>query len=372
MSALTDFITAYNELSYSDRVVFYTTVSNDVNVSEDNLQSFLIETRITDKRVCVYCSGEHVVKNGTRKDGTQRYLCRDCRKSFIPSSHSVTSRTKKHLSVWAKYLRCMMEKKTLAETAEECHIALSTSFAWRHKILASLGELADKVYLEGTVEADETCFNVSYKGNHSKSTDFSMPRPAHKRGNDNHTKGLSSEKVCVPCAISEGGLAYARPEKLGKASSECIEDAFDGIISPGAILRTDNEKAYRAFAGKAGIALVQTDTDCRTVREGGDVYGLQQVNAYKSPSPSTGDLEGAVHGVQQANAFHRSLKAFIRRFHGVSTKHLGNYIVWNDLISCNHGKREELLAQLLGQVLCVRKTLYYRDIPRKAPLPGPA
>ena len=127
MSALTDFITAYNELSYSDRVVFYNTVSNDVNVSEDHLQSFLIETRITDKRVCVYCSGEHVVKNGTRKDGTQRYLCRDCRKSFIPSSHSVTSRTKKHLSVWAKYLRCMMEKKTLAETAEECHIALSTN-----------------------------------------------------------------------------------------------------------------------------------------------------------------------------------------------------------------------------------------------------
>jgi hypothetical protein len=259
----------------------------------------------------------------------------------------VTSRTKKHLSVWAKYLKCMMEKKTLAETAEECRIALSTSFAWRHKILASLGELADKVYLKGTVEADETYFNVSYKGNHSKSTDFSMPRPAHKRGNDNHTKGLSSEKICVPCAISDGGLAYARPEKLGKASSECIEDAFDGIISPGAILCTDNEKAYRAFAGKAGITLVQTDTDCRTVREGDEVYGVQRINA-----------------------FHRDLKDFIRRFHGVSTKHLGNYIVWNDLISCNHRKREELLAQLLGQVLCVRKTLYYRDIPRKAPLPG--
>ncbi len=34
-------------------------------------------------------------ENGKRKDGTQRFLCRDCRRSFIPSSDSILSRTRK-------------------------------------------------------------------------------------------------------------------------------------------------------------------------------------------------------------------------------------------------------------------------------------
>ncbi len=347
MSELTDLISSYNKLSFSDRVVFYTTVSNDVHVDENNLQSFLVETRLTDKRVCVYCDSEHVVKNGRRKDGTQRYLCRDCKKSFIPSSNSVTSRTRKRLSVWANYLRCMMDKKTLAQTAEECQICVSTSFAWRHKILDALKELTDKVYLDGTVEADETFFNVSYKGNHAKSADFSMPREAHKRGNALHTKGLSSEKVCVPCAISDSGVAYAKPAKLGKVSSECIKNTFEKIISPKATLCTDQEKAYLSFAKQKDMDLIQTDTGSSIIEKEGKTYGVQRINAY-----------------------HSGLKNFIRSFHGVSTKHLDNYIVWNDLLVCNHRKRAELLGQLLGQILCLRRTMFDRDIPRKAPLPG--
>ena len=269
MSELNDLIISYKNLSFSDRVAFYTTVSNDISVDGGDLQPFLIETRLTDGKACIYCEGSRVVKNGTRKDGTQRYLCRDCGKSFIPRSHSVTSRTRKRLSVWAAYLRCMMDQKTLKESAEECQISVSTAFAWRHKILDALQELAGRACLDGTVEADETYFNVSYKGNHTKSRDFTMPRPAHKRGDDVHTKGLSSEKVCVPCAVSDRGIAYAKPVKLGKVSSECIKAAFDQVISPGAVLCTDREKAYLALAEQKGLDLVRMDTGrCTTRLEG--------------------------------------------------------------------------------------------------------
>ncbi len=284
MSELNDLITSYKNLSFSDRVAFYTTVSNDISVDGGDLQPFLIETRLTDGKACIYCEGSRVVKNGTRKDGTQRYLCRDCGKSFIPSSHSVTSRTRKRLSVWADYLRCMMDRKTLKESAEECQISVSTAFAWRHKILDALQELAGRACLDGTVEADETYFNVSYKGNHTKSRDFTMPRPAHKRGDDVHTKGLSSEKVCVPCAVSDRGIAYAKPVKLGKVSSECIKAAYDQVISPGAVLCTDREKAYLALAEQKGLDLVRMDTGrCTTRLEGkapGAVLCTDQEKAY--------------------------------------------------------------------------------------------
>ena len=346
MSELNDLITSYKNLSFSDRVVFYTTVSNDISVDGGDLQPFLIETRMTDGRSCIYCDGGRVVKNGTRRDGTQRYLCRDCGKSFIPSSHSVTSRTRKRLSVWADYLRCMMDRKTLKESAEECQISVCTAFAWRHKILDALRELAGRACLDGTVEADETYFNVSYKGNHTKSRDFTMPRPAHKRGDDVHTKGLSSEKVCVPCAVSDRGIAYAKPVKLGKVSSECIKAAFDQVISPGAVLCTDREKAYLALAEQKGLDLVQMDTGCCITRKEGKTLGIQRVNAY-----------------------HNVLKGFIRMFHGVSTKHLESYIVWNDLIVSSQRGRRELAKQLFGHILYARITRYNREISKRPAIP---
>ena len=75
MSELKEVFAAYKKLSFTDRIVFYTTLSNTVNVHEDNIQDFLIETRICDGNTCIFCEGSHVVKNGKRKDGIQRFLC---------------------------------------------------------------------------------------------------------------------------------------------------------------------------------------------------------------------------------------------------------------------------------------------------------
>jgi hypothetical protein len=243
----------------------------------------------------------------------------------------------------------MLEQKTLKKASEECHISMSTAFIWRHKILDTLSELTERTYLTGIVEADETFFNVSYKGNHKRSRHFSMPRKAHKRGSDVRAKGLSSEKVCVPCAVNDTGISYAKPGKLGKISSECINRVLGNKIAPHATLCTDKERAYLNLAGTNELKLIQMDTDCRTTQKDGRTYDIQRINAY-----------------------HSRLKTFIRSFHGVSTKHLGNYTVWNDLLSGNHRKPEEFIRQLWGQLLCARITRYGYDIPRRPYLPAAA
>ena len=161
-TTLKDIITGYKNLSFSDRIAFYSTVSNDINVCEDNLQDFLTGIRMKDGSSCIYCDGTHVVRNGKRKDGIQRYICRDCR---ITSDH-------------------------------------------------------------------------------------------------------------------------------------------------------------------------------------GKTYGIQRINAY-----------------------HSRLKEFIRRFHGVSTKHLDHYIIWNDLMANSRRKTEEMLRLLLGQVLNNRMRVFNRAISVRPPLP---
>ena len=345
MSELKEIFASYKKLSFTDRIVFYTTLSSNINVHDDNLQDFLVKTRIAGGNACIYCEGSYVVKNGKHKDGVQRFLCRDCKKSFIPSSCSITSGTRKNLSVWAQYLKCMSDKKTLKETAEECSISVTTAFYWRHKILDALQEVTDRVYLDGVVESDETFFNVSYKGNHKKSRRFIMPRKAHKRGNDIHKKGLSSEKVCVPCAVDVEGITFARPVKLGKVSTECLIDVFSGMVSPSAVLCTDKERAYRILARNEDIRLIQTGTDKRTTSGDGITYGIQCINAY-----------------------HRLLKNFIDRFHGVSTKHLEHYIIWNNLIANNKRSKTENISLMFVQMMSRRLTVHNSDISARPPL----
>lgn len=49
----------------------------------------------------------------------------------------------------------MLEGKTLQECAQEVGITLSTSFRWRHVVLAALRQLDEATEL---IEADETYF----------------------------------------------------------------------------------------------------------------------------------------------------------------------------------------------------------------------
>ncbi len=174
-----------------------------------------------------------------------------------------------------------------------------------------------------------------------------MPRKAHRRGNDNHVKGLSFEKVCVPCAISDTGVSYYEPGKLGKVSTACVENILGNRIDPSIILCTDHEKAYIEFALHKGVKLIQTDTDYRTVSKRNALYGIRRINAY-----------------------HSRLKTFIQRSHGVSTKHLGNYLSWHVLLDSSHRNRDEFFAQLWGQLLCARITRYGYDISNSPFLPN--
>ena len=153
-----------------------------------------------DRPCCAHCKSVHVVKNG-HKGGAQRYMCKECKKTFAITNNTILFSTKKPISTWEKYLECMMNKFSLRKCAEVCEIDLSTAFVWRHKILDALQNMHNAVTINGVAQADETYFSVSYKGNHVKSN-FNMPRDAHKRGASDKKRGISKEKACVLCSVN--------------------------------------------------------------------------------------------------------------------------------------------------------------------------
>jgi transposase-like protein len=54
--------------------------------------------------MCPLCGCIHVVRNGHRKEGMQRYFWKDCGKSFVITSNSIASGTHKSFAVWKNTL----------------------------------------------------------------------------------------------------------------------------------------------------------------------------------------------------------------------------------------------------------------------------
>lgn len=298
----------YNTLSKSDKMRFMQMLGMPPQMTEiidsSTMEEFLGKYRFHDGVCCPHCGLVDVKKNGKTTTGHQRFQCKGCGKSFTYATRTIFHGAKLPLDTYLRYVHCMMHGMTVRATAYECRISKNAAFFLRHKILDALQEMQSKVKLDGIVEADETFFRISFKGNHSRSQFFTMPREPHMRGERSKKRGISLEKVCVPCAVNRDGKSIAQIANLGRASVRSISSVFGGRISPDAVLCTDKHNAYVGFAEREGINLLQL----------------------KSTQRVSGTL-----GIQHINGYHSQLKTFIERFHGVATKYLNNYLVWHNL-----------------------------------------
>lgn len=298
----------YNTLSKSDKMRFMQMLGMPPQMAEiidsSTMEEFLDKYRFHDGVCCPHCGLVDVKKNGKTKTGHQRFMCQGCHKSFTYATRTIFHGAKMPLETYLRYVHCMMHGMTVRASAYECWISKNAAFFLRHKILDALQEMQSKVTLDGIVEADETFFRISYKGNHSESKHFQMPREPHMRGERAKKRGISLEKVCVPCAVNRDGKSVARIANLGRASVNSITSVLGGHIAPDAVLCTDKHNAYVGFALREGISLLQLKSNRR-------VHGTL--------------------GIQHINGYHSQLKNFMERFHGVATKYLNNYLVWHNL-----------------------------------------
>ena len=60
---------------------------------------------------------EDISRNGKYND-KQRYLCKNCRKTFADFTNSATYKSKKPLDKWMKYVKCMLTGYSIRKYAE--------------------------------------------------------------------------------------------------------------------------------------------------------------------------------------------------------------------------------------------------------------
>ena len=273
--------------------------------------------------ICPRCYENHIIKYGKRYD-RQRFKYKKCGKVFDERTSSIISSTKLPLDKWYKYITLLVNKATIRECANELGISVKTSFFMRHRILDCLNIIIGKGFVSGIVESDETYFRVSYKGNHSKGTNFVLPRKPHKRGGQKQGKssgdklrGISNEKVCVGICIDRKGNVISEKLCTGRVKFSQLKDFFNNKIGEGSTLCVDSHYSYMKIPTVFNVTLKRIES---------------------------GKYKDGIYHIQHANSYHSRLKGWIRDFNGVATKYLQNYLTW--FRWCEITKKEKDISKI--------------------------
>ena len=226
--------------------------------------------------------------------GLPRFRCGVCGKTFNALSGTPLARLR-HRECWGEYTQALIEGDTVRAAARRCGVHKNTAFRWRHRFLRLPAGLKPSS-LHGIVEADETYFLESHKGERH------LPRPPRKRGGVANKRGLSSEQI--PVLVVRDRSTATIDAVLPKADTEAVTAVLAPVLDADAVLCSDSNPIYRCFAERAQIAHTPVNLSA----------GIRVV-------------DHAFH-IQNANAYHSRLKGWMARFHGVATKYLPNYLGW--------------------------------------------
>ena len=275
-----------------------------------------IEAAVGEDRRCPHCGTPGAVSRGKAR-GLRRYQCKGCGRTFNAATGTPLSGLHRK-ERWLAFGNCLSEGMTVRASAGHCRLAVNTSFRWRHRFLATR-QLGSRK-LTGIVEADETYVLESRKGERQ------LDRKARRRGGKAGRRGLSDEQVPVLVAADRSGMTVSAslPAVNAAALRKVIEPVVDGDI----VLVSDGHRAYPPCAAAMGVR-----------HEALNLSGGERVR-------------DAFH-IQTVNSRHGQLKGFLRRYRGIATKYLDNYLQWFQHIELENASSRTCLAAAIDRS-CIR------------------
>lgn len=301
-NTLQSVIEVITNLTLEQRTTLYEHLESQKIIDEVKINSIVkvCESEGLHQR-CPHCHSSKFIKYGNYKD-RQRYQCKICKRTFNELTGTAWHYIHDHAK-FKQYFECMAQQLSLRAAADKVSICLTTSFYWRHKILIAF-EKADLKPLKGHIEADDTFVLVSYKGD--KLQQLKTQRDSRKRGGKAKKTGISSEQACIVAACDSQKNTILKLTGTGRLTKNMVFNALQGVIRKQRVHKTifvtDRHNAYTAFAKTKRLNHQTVATS----------YG-QYVNTK------------GFH-IQSVNSLHSRLKKWTRKFNGVATKYLQNYL----------------------------------------------
>ncbi len=270
---------------------------------------------------CPWCGSSSFIRKGHGRDGSRRWLCRECGRTFSARSRGLLAASRLDAATWGAFVESTLSGRSLRECARTCRVCLRTSWFMRMRLCEVMERslLAFRTGPSVSWQVDGACLDESLAGNRSRSA-TKMPRAPHRHGGAVHARGISSLKVCIVCDANDAGDGFCRLADRGRPTDEALMRAV-GDLGAGTWVATDAHQGYGRVLPALGIA---EHAATRT--------GLQK----------DGEL-GMV------NALHQRLSIFLAGFHGVSTKWLDHCLPWFMWLEQARRSDADRLRMLSGQ-----------------------
>lgn len=237
---------------------------------------------------CPHCDSHELNRWGMTKQGIQRFKCKSCFKTFNALADSPLYRMKK-AEKWIEYTKLMWEGVSLRKSAKALNITLRTSFRWRHMFIKAPASF-NPSELTGVIEADETFLPESFKGKRK------IERKSRKRG------GGRIKLVPIFIALDRSGVVSHKV--LERNTKENIQAQLKPLLSSGTVLCTDGNLSYKGITE-------ELDVDHKRLIE----LDNQRV------------IDGVYH-IQTLNNYMKRWKGWLKRFNGIGTGYIENYLSW--------------------------------------------
>ena len=257
----------------------------------------LVQTSLTNDQMvhCPQCNSTDLYGHGTYK-GRKRYKCKSCQSTFNDFTGTAISGIKK-TQKFQEYMWLVLESISIRKAALKLEVNVKTIFDWRHKILSSLA-VVNREEFSGIVECDDKQLNINNKG------DRNLDREPYKRPSDRKTKrGVSNDKISIIVAADRKGNRTMQVAKIGRVDAKSIENSIGELISAENVLCSDAHPSIIAWAKDKKI---EHHTFVATKQH----------------------IKDKCYHVQHVNSMDNLYERWIKRFYGVSTKYLEQYLNW--------------------------------------------
>lgn len=255
-----------------------------------DIQSFSVLQTYINSRECPHCHSHHVVSKGNYKN-RKRYLCRNCSKSYNDLTNTPFSGIH-HLEKIRKYLNSMMSGDSIRKAAEIVEVSVSTSFNWRHKLLNSFINLpAPK--MKNVKEVIELKLPYYSKGQRKKIS------------NKTRNSKISAVFIC---------------DRTGKLDSDSI-----------AYSKREKNPVLKRIAG---ISNQHSQYICNS--------GAKELNLLNSFQLEKNNIKSKYSNSNLIVQTVETWQVWMKRFRGVDTKYLSNYLHWFDYLDNSFSKKDKI------------------------------
>lgn len=294
------------------------TDSNSVHISKENQ---LKKSGVK----CPHCQSTTIVGYGYHKK-VKRYKCNQCGKTFSILTGTAFYKLHKK-TLLQEYIYHMLSGASLRKIANEMDICLKTAFDWRHKILNAVSNgFSGKI--NGIIEADETFFLYSEKGSKS------LTRRPRKRGGSASKRGINKDHVTIMTAFERktGALSNTVVGK-GRLTKKAIEKGVGKWLDKKqCILCSDSHLSFQAYANINNIELKP-------------IFVRRKEFVFEK-----------IYHIQNVNRIHGQLKDWVRKFNGIATKYLQNYLNYFKLVNLVKGHNQ--IAQYAINAIIERSDVF--------------